>query len=105
MLYYFKKGKRATEMQKIYAVYGEGAVTDQTYQEWFVEFRAGEPSLDGAPRSGQLKLIGFKATSIFHHAGDSRHSQNIQVNKIGENENCVFYLTEKNVQTFWLTQY
>ena len=30
MLYYFKKGTNATEMQKkICAVYGEGAVTDQ----------------------------------------------------------------------------
>ena len=30
ILYYFKKGKNATEMQKnICAVYGEGAVTDQ----------------------------------------------------------------------------
>ena len=30
MLYYFKKSKNATEMQKkICAVYGEGAVTDQ----------------------------------------------------------------------------
>ena len=29
MLYYFKKGKNATEMQKkIWAVCGEGAVTD-----------------------------------------------------------------------------
>ena len=29
MLYYFKKGKNATEMQKkICAVYGEGPVTD-----------------------------------------------------------------------------
>ena len=29
MLYYFKKGKNATEMQKVIcAVYGEGAVTD-----------------------------------------------------------------------------
>ena len=29
MLYYFKKGKNATEIQKkICAVYGEGAVTD-----------------------------------------------------------------------------
>ena len=30
MLYYFKKGKNATEMQKkkIYLVYGEGAMTD-----------------------------------------------------------------------------
>ena len=37
MLYYFKKGKNATETQKkIYAVYGEGVVTDQTCQKWFV---------------------------------------------------------------------
>ena len=42
-LYYFKKDKNATEMQrkckekKICAVYGEGAVTDQTCQKWFVK--------------------------------------------------------------------
>ena len=41
MLYYFKKDKNATEMQKkkkICAVYGEGAVTDQTCQKWFAKF-------------------------------------------------------------------
>ena len=39
MLYYFKKDKNATETQnKICAVYGEGAVTDQTCQKCFVEF-------------------------------------------------------------------
>ena len=40
MLYYFKKDKNTTEMQnkKICAVYGEGAVTDQTCQKCFVEF-------------------------------------------------------------------
>ena len=39
MLYYFKKGKNTTEMQKkICAVYGEGAVTDGTCQKWFVKF-------------------------------------------------------------------
>ena len=39
MLYYFKKGKNATEMkQKIRAVYGEGAVTDRTCRKWFVKF-------------------------------------------------------------------
>ena len=39
MLYYYRKGKNATEMQKkICAVYGEGAVTDQTSQKWFVKF-------------------------------------------------------------------
>ena len=42
MLYYFKKGKKATEMQKkVCAVYGEGAVTDRTCQKWFAKFRAG----------------------------------------------------------------
>ena len=40
MLYYFKKGKNATEMQKkICAVYAaEGAVTDETCQKWFAKF-------------------------------------------------------------------
>ena len=38
-LYYFKKGKNATEMQKeICAQYGEGAVTDRTCEKWFVKF-------------------------------------------------------------------
>ena len=35
MLYCFKKGENA---KKICAVYGEGAVTDQTNQKWFVKF-------------------------------------------------------------------
>ena len=39
MLYYFEKGKNTTEMQRrICAVYGEGAVIDQTCQKWFVMF-------------------------------------------------------------------
>ena len=42
MLHYFKKGKNATETpKKIGAVYGEGAVTDQTCQKWFAKFHAG----------------------------------------------------------------
>ena len=39
MLYYFKKGKNATEtLKKMCAVCGEGAVTDQMCQKWFVKF-------------------------------------------------------------------
>ena len=38
MLCYFKKGRDATETQKICAVYREGAVTDRTCQSWFVKF-------------------------------------------------------------------
>ena len=62
MLYYFKKGKNTTEMEKNFcALYGEGAVTDQTCQKWFAKFRARAFSLDDAPRSGnQLKLIAIK---------------------------------------------
>ena len=55
MLYYFKKGKSATEMQKkvFCAAYGEDAVTDQTCQEWFAKFHAGDFSLDNAAPSGR----------------------------------------------------
>ena len=54
MLYYFKKGKNATKIQKkICAVYGEGAVTDRTCQKWFVKFRARDFSLHDAPWSGR----------------------------------------------------
>ena len=50
MLYYFKKGKNSTEMQKkICAVYGEGALTDWMHQKWYVKFHAGDFSLDNTP--------------------------------------------------------
>ena len=54
MLYYFRKGKNATETQKeICAVYVESAVTDWMCQKWFGKFCAGDFSLDDAPRSGR----------------------------------------------------
>ena len=52
MLYYFKKGKNATEMQKKICVVC-GPVTDRTCQKWFVKFQAGDLSLGDAPRSGR----------------------------------------------------
>ena len=58
VLYYFQKGKNATEMQKkICAVYGEGAVTDSTCQKWFVKFRAGDFSLKHVPWSGRPVVV------------------------------------------------
>ena len=55
MLYYFKKGKNATEThtKKMCAVHGEGAVTDRTCQKWFAKFCAGGFSPDDAPQSGR----------------------------------------------------
>ena len=41
----------------ICAVYGEGAVTDQMCQKWFVKFGARDFSLDVAPQSGRLVEI------------------------------------------------
>ena len=62
MLYYFKKGKNTMGAQeKICAVYGEDAMTDQTCQKWFVKFHAGGFLLDSVPWLGrQLKLIAIK---------------------------------------------
>ena len=54
MLYYFNKGKNATETQgKVCAVYGEGTMTDQMCQKWFAKFCAGDFSLDVASWSGR----------------------------------------------------
>ena len=39
---YFKKGKNTAEIEQNSAVYGEGAVSDQTCQKWFAKFRAGD---------------------------------------------------------------
>ena len=64
MLYYFKKDKNATKMQKqICTVYGKGAMSDRMCQKWFTKkFHAGEIShwmmLQG--QVDQLKLIAIK---------------------------------------------
>jgi transposase len=54
MLFYFKKGKNATQTQgKICAVYGENAVNERTCRKWLARFRAGNFDLDNAPRSAR----------------------------------------------------
>ena len=60
MLNYFKKGKNATETQKkICTMYGEGAVTDQMCQMWFVKSMLhGQCSMVG--HVDQLKLMALK---------------------------------------------
>ena len=59
MLYHFKKGKtHLKHINKMCAVHGEGAVTDQMCQKWFVKFPAGDFSLDNAPWSGRPVEVG-----------------------------------------------
>ena len=63
ILYYFKKGKNSTEMQKkIHAVYGEGAATGRSWQKWLQSFML-EISRWTMLHSqeDQLKLIGIKS--------------------------------------------
>ena len=56
-MWYFivSRKEKTTEMQKkmICAVYGEGAVTDQTYQMWFAKFCSEDFFLDNALWSGR----------------------------------------------------
>ena len=67
MRYYFKKGKNATEMKKIriYAVQGEGAVTDKMCQNCFLKFHAGDFSWDDAPWLGGPDEVDGDQTETF----------------------------------------
>ena len=47
------KTQRLETQKKICAVYGEGAMTDQTCQKWFVKFHAVDFLLDDAPWLGR----------------------------------------------------
>ena len=88
MHYYFKKGKNATgtHTHTKCAVCGEGAVTGQTCQKWFVKFRPGDSSLDDAPQSGRpVDVDNDQIETLIennHHVGDCRHTQYIQTNKV-----------------------
>ena len=53
MLIISRKVKTIEMHKKICAVYGEGAVTDQTCQKWFAKFHTGDFLLDYAPRLGR----------------------------------------------------
>ena len=50
---YFIISRKVKMQTKICAVYGDGAVTDGMCQKWFARLRAGDFSLDDAPRSGR----------------------------------------------------
>ena len=71
--------------KKICAVYGEGAVADQTCQKWFAKFHAGDFLLDDAPQSGRPveiksdQIETLRTISVNHHEGDSCHTQNIHI--------------------------
>ena len=80
-------------------MYGEGAMTDQMCQKWFVKFHAGDFLLDDAPWLGrpvetdsdQIKTL-IENNQCYTTQEIVDVLKNIQINKIiGENEKCVFY--------------
>ena len=105
MLYHFKKGKNATEMQKkICAVCGEDAVSALPNFVWGISHWM---LLQG--RVDQLKLIKLSdqietlIENSQHYTTQeiAKYTPNIQIPKvIGENEKCVFYFMKKTVWLF-----
>ena len=95
MLYYFKKGKNATETQKkICAVYGEGAVTERVKSGLrsflvLLTFWPNNSLLWGWGYLMHWKM--FSSTpglySLEANSGSCQHTQDIQTNKvIGESK-------------------
>ena len=109
MLYYFKKGKNATETLRkgLCSVWRSccdwSNVSKVVYEVSFWRVLAGWCSTVGQTSWSweQSNRDTNWEQSTFYHAGDSQHTQNIQSNKvIGENEKCIFYFTEKPYRPF-----
>ena len=108
MLYYFQKGKNAIEAQKqIYAVYGEGVVTDWTCQKWFAKFCARDLSVDDAPWLGRpVEVDSNQIEALIENNQHSTMQETADILKISKSIKLlvkmknVFYFTEKNMWTF-----
>ena len=107
-MFYFKKGKNTTETQeKICAVCGKGAVTDQMRQKWFVKFHAGDFLLDNA--SWSSRPVEVDSDQIETSIEDKKRYTTWKIASIlkiskstvtGENEKHVFYFMGETKQTF-----
>ena len=116
MLYYLKKSKRATELQKkkkVCAVYGDGAMTDWGCQKWFAKVCAGDFSLDDdAPRSGRQVEVDSDQIETLTENNQCYNMQEIantfkisKSTKLLAKMKNVSLFYEKIIQTFWPTQY
>ena len=93
-------------------MYGEGAVTDQTCQKWFVKFHAGDLSLDRAPWSGrpvevdsnQMDISVVKNRCYTTHMTANIFKISSSIKLLVKMKNVSFILQKKPIQTFWPTQ-
>ena len=57
LMLFFWKDKNATQAtNKIYAVYGEGAVAERTVRKWFARFKAGDFNLEDQESPSRLSI-------------------------------------------------
>jgi len=54
----FSQGEKCNaNKKKICAVYGENAVNERVYQNWFAKFRAGDMTCEDRERSGRPLVV------------------------------------------------
>ena len=99
--------------EKSSAVYGEGAVTNQTYQKWFAKFHAEDLSLVVAPWSGRpVKVDNNQIETLIENNECYTVCERANIFKISisikllvKMNNVPFILQEKPYELFWPTQY
>ena len=65
MFFYFRKGKIAAQAaKKVRDVYGEEALKDRQYRNWFDKFRSGDFSLKDEQRSGRTNKVDDQIKAI-----------------------------------------
>ena len=93
--------------KKMCAVDGEGAVTNQTYQTWFVKFGAGDFSLDDAPWWGRpLEVDSEQIKTLIENNQHYTTKETANTLKISTSIKLLVkmknmsYFIEKAIQTF-----
>ena len=92
-------------------MYGEGAVTDEKCQMWFVKFRAGDFSLDDDPRWGRLiEVDSNQIETLIENTQRYTMWEITDILKISKSikllvkmKNMSFILWKKTKRTFWPT--
>lgn len=70
-------------------MYGEAAVLGRACQKWFVQFRAGDFSLEDAPGSGRPGEVDsdptetLRTTSVLPHRTEPTHSKHPNITRPG----------------------
>ncbi|KAK1137358.1 hypothetical protein K0M31_001870 [Melipona bicolor] len=95
LLYYFRKGKNASQAQKkLCAVYGDEALKERQCRNWFERFRSGDFSLKNAQRSG--RPVEVDETHIKAIIDSDRHSTTRDIaEKLNVSHTCI----EKKLKT------